>query len=243
LKTCTALGGALLKVKDPSLRVRMRTIHQGWPLQARRAYTAVVFKFFLFNLITRPVVYGLFAWLCRTVGRDFDRLVNSSVRAFRHGGLLPQLEVRPSAPLLATLAFRLRTFDDVRLRWRTASGEWLGANLPGHLQLPGGQAQNRTHWLFPVVTPQADQLISECRRAGFDAARGASSVSTVAAPIGRPESEPTQARKMMVRLVFLPAYPELPKGSLARLVAAARTNPAVYPSGYRAADGARIAER
>ncbi len=221
LKTCTALGGALLKVRDPSLAVLMRIIQQRWPLQGRRAYGAVVLKFFAFGLVTRPVVYGLFAWLCRAFGRDFDRLVNSSVRAFRPGRLLNQLEVQPSAPLLATLAYRLRTFDDARLRRRTASGEWLAANLPDHLHVPGGQTVGCTHWLFPVVTPQPDQLISACRQAGFDAARGASSVSAVAAPAGRPESEPTEAQRMMGSLVFLPAYPELPKGSPARLVSAA----------------------
>ena len=220
LKTCTALGGALLKVNDRSLLAWMRTIHGGWPLQARRAYAAGALKFFAFSLVTRPVAYGLLARLCAAFGRDFDRLVNSSVRAFRPGRLLRQLEVRPSAPLLATLGYRLRTLDDVRLRWRTASGEWLAANLPEALQLAGGQAQCRTHWLFPVVTSQPERLISACRRAGFDAARGASSVRAVAAPADRPESEPTQARQMMARLVFLPAYPELPKGSLARIVAA-----------------------
>jgi perosamine synthetase len=220
LKTCTALGGALLKVKDPSLLGRMRNLERGWPLQRRRAYAAGALKFLAFSVVTRPVAYGLLARLCRALGRDFDRLVNRSVRAFRPGRLLPQLEVRPSAPLLATLAFRLRTFDNLRLRWRTASGDWLAANLPVHLQAPGGRMDGRTHWLFPVVTSQADQLISACRRAGFDAARGASSVCAVAAPVGRPESEPTQAQEMMASLVFLPAYPELPKGSLQRLVAA-----------------------
>jgi perosamine synthetase len=222
LKTCTALGGALVKVKDPSLLGRMRILQRGWPLQTRRAYAAGALKFLVFSLVTRPVAYGLLARLCRAFGRDFDRLVNGSVRAFRPGRLLPQLEVRPSAPLLATLAYRLRTFDNLRLRRREASGEWLAANLSDQLQAPGGQMEGRTHWLFPVLTSQADQLILACRRAGFDAARGASSVCAVAAPDGRSESQPTQAQQMMARLVFLPAYPELPKGSLARLVAAAR---------------------
>jgi perosamine synthetase len=226
LKTCTALGGALLKVKDPALLGRMRTFQLRWPVQARRAYAGNVLKFLGFSFATRPLVYGLLAWSHRLLGRDFDRFVNSSVRAFRSGGLLTQLEVQPSAPLLATLAFRLRTFDEVRLRRRTASGEWLAAHLPTHLQAPGGQAGNRTHWLFPVLTTPQDQLISACRSAGFDAARGASSVSTVAAPGGRPESEPSNARRMMARLVFLPVYPELPKGSLARLAAAAATTTA-----------------
>ena len=221
LKTCTALGGALLRVKDQSALARMHAIHLRWPLQPRRVYVANVLKFLAFSLVTRPVAYGLLAWIHRVLGRDFDALVNGAVRAFRPGELVPQLEVQPSAPLLATLAYRLRTFDDARLRWRTASGEWLAANVPNHLEAPGGQAETRTHWLFPVLTARADQLMVACRRAGFDAARGASSVCTVAAPAGRPESEPTTAKRMMARLVFLPAYPELPKGSLARLVSAA----------------------
>lgn len=218
LKTCTALGGALLKVTDRSLLGRMRTIHQAWSIQPRRAYAANVLKFLAFRFATRPTVYGLLAWIHRVLGRDFDRTVNNSVRAFRQGELLHQLEVRPSAPLLATLAFRLRTFDDLRLRWRTASGEWLVAHLPSHVHSLGAQV-GATYWLFPVWTARSDQLIAACGQAGFDAARGASSVSAVAAPAGR--LVPVNARRMMAGLVFIPAYPELPKGSLARLVAAA----------------------
>jgi perosamine synthetase len=221
LKTCTALGGALLRVKDPAVLGRMRAIQLRWPLQQRRAYAANVLKFLVFSFATLPIVYGLVAWIHRMMGRDFDRLVNGSVRAFRPGDLLTQLEVQPCAPLLATLAFRLRTFDDLRLRWRTASGEWLTANLPVPLVAPGAAIHGSTHWLFPVLTSRPDQLIVACRRAGFDAARGASSVCAVAAPAGRPEAEPITAQRMMACLVFLPAYPELPKGSLARIVAAA----------------------
>jgi perosamine synthetase len=227
LKTCTALGGALLKVKDPAVLIRMRAIQLLWPLQPRRAYAVGVLKFLVFSFATRAIAYGLLAWILRMIGRDFDRLVNSSVRAFRPGELVPQLEVHPSAPLLATLAFRLRTFDDVRLRWRTASGVWLTANLPNHLQAPGAATAGSTHWLFPVLSSQPDDLIAACRRAGFDAARGASSVCAVAAPAGRPEAEPIAAKRMMACLVFVPAYPELPKGSLATIVAAARSRTAV----------------
>jgi hypothetical protein len=53
-----------------------------------------------------------------------------------------------------------------------------------------------------------------------DAARGASSVIVVPAPVGRPEADPAAAREMMAGLVFLPAYPELSRRSLMHLVAA-----------------------
>lgn len=222
LKTCTALGGALLKVRDRSLLERMRGLQLRWPVQSRRSYAAAVLKFFAFSLVTRPLAYGALAWFCRATGRDFDRLVNSSVRAFRSGRLLPQLEVRPSAPLLATLAHRLFTFDDERLRRRAAAGDGLAASLPAGLELAGGEMEAGTHWLFPVLAPEPDRLIAACRRAGFDAARGASSVSAVGAPAGRPEADPEVARRMMISLVFLPAYPELSQSSLALLVDAVR---------------------
>jgi dTDP-4-amino-4,6-dideoxygalactose transaminase len=215
------LGGGLLKVRDRSVLERMHGLQRRWPIQTRRAYAAGVLKFFAFSLVTRPLAYGALAGFHRAAGRDFDRLVNSSVRAFRPGRLLPQLEVRPSAPLLATLAYRLGTFDSKRLRLRAASGAWLAAHLPAGVQVAGGEMEARTHWLFPVLTAQPDELIAACRRAGFDAARGASSVCAVAAPAGRPDADPEDARRMMSKLVFLPAYPELQRGSLARLVAAA----------------------
>jgi perosamine synthetase len=221
LKTCTALGGALIGVKDSSLLARMRAAHFRWPVQARSDYVSSVLKFMVFTLVTRPLPYGVLAALHRALGRDFDCTINSSVKAFRPGRLVPQLEVRPSAPLLATLSYRLRTFDDARLRRRAAAGEWLNAHLPGNLTLAGDRMEARSHWLFPVISRTPDQLILACRRAGVDAARGASSVTVVPAPGDRQESDPAAARQMMAGLVFLPAYPELSRRSLMRLVAAA----------------------
>ncbi|HEV2028999.1 MAG TPA: DegT/DnrJ/EryC1/StrS family aminotransferase [Candidatus Dormibacteraeota bacterium] len=217
LKTCTALGGALLKVKDTAVLDRMRMVQSRWRRQGRRAYAAAVLKFFAFSLTTRPIPYGL---LARAFGRDFDRVVNNSVRAFRPGPLLPQLELQPSAPLLATLAYRLRTFDAARLRRRARAGEWLAAHLPTDVNLPGNRMESRTHWLFPVVSAQPDSLIRACRQVGIDAARAASSVTVVDPPADRPESEPVAARRMMRGLVFLPAYSERPRRAPARLVAA-----------------------
>jgi dTDP-4-amino-4,6-dideoxygalactose transaminase len=217
LKTCTALGGALVKVKDVALLTRMRVMQARWARQTNRDYAAGVVKFLAFRLVTLSIPYGLLARAC---GPNFDRLVNSSVRAFRPGSLLPQLELQPSAPLLATLTYRLRTFDSARLRRRARAGEWLGAHLPNEMTLPGAQMGSRTHWLFPVVSTQPDSVVRACRQVGIDAARAASSVTVVDPPADRPESEPTAARRMMRGLVFLPAYPELPDKSRARLVRA-----------------------
>src|SRR6266851_3612884 len=79
------------------------------------------------------------------------------------------------------------------------------------------QATASTARSTPLYAPDPERLIDAVRAAGFDAARKASSVSAIAAAPGRPDIEPVLAREAMSRLVFLPAYPELPPGSLERI--------------------------
>jgi dTDP-4-amino-4,6-dideoxygalactose transaminase len=219
LKTATALGGALLTVRDERLLARMRSIQLGWPLQKRSLHAKRIAQTAGILSMTRPMPYTA---LARAMGSGFDRFVNTSVKAFPAGAtaeLVRRLEQRPGAPLLNLMAHRLENFDHARLLARTASGESLAAMLPDGLHV-GGAALDHSHWLFPVVTDRPVELIAAARAIGLDAARSASSVKAIAAPEGRPELEPERARRVMSRLVFLPAYPELPAGTLDALAEA-----------------------
>lgn len=221
LKTATALGGAMLTVRDPKLLASMREIQERWPVQRRRSHLKRIVQTAAFVALTRPLPYTFVARLTRALGGDFDRLVNSAARAFPAGStaeLAGHLEQQPGAPLLRLLAHRLVTFDHARLFARAASGARLAGLLRGaHV---GGAALDHTHWLFPVVADHTDELIAAARAAGFDAARSASSVKAIPAPAGRAEVAPVWAQHVMSRLVFLPAYPEMPEGSLERLARA-----------------------
>jgi perosamine synthetase len=219
LKTATALGGAMLTVRDGDLLKRMRQVHGRWPVQKHRAQLKRILQTAAFVALTRP---GPYAIVARLLGARFDAFVNSAARAFPAGStaeLVRRLERRPGAPLLRLMQGRLERFDHERLMARAASGELLATMLRPGLHA-GGFALDHSHWLFPVVTDDAGALIAAARAAGFDAARSASSVKAIAAPADRPEVEPVCARDVMSRLVFLPAYPELPAGSLQRLSAA-----------------------
>ena len=219
LKTSTALGGAMLTVRNPELLVRMRSIQLRWPVQKRIAHLKRIVQTAVFVAMTKPAPYALLARLAFALEIDFDRLVNSRARAFPAGAtddLVRRLEHRPSAPLLKFLARRLNTFDHARLLARAVAGEELAAMLPSGFHV-GGLALDHTHWLFPIVAERPDQAIEMARAAGFDAARAASSVKSISAPAHRPDLEPVCAQAMMSRLVFLPAYPELPPGALETL--------------------------
>jgi dTDP-4-amino-4,6-dideoxygalactose transaminase len=216
LKTASAVGGAVLHVRDPDLLESMRRAQERWPVQRRRHYALRLLKTLGLVLLGRPLPYGLLARACDLLGRDLNDLVNGAVRAFPASGnasddLFSRIRRRPSAPLLAMLARRLRTFDGVRLLRRAAAGERVAVRLAGTVQHPGAFASLRTHWLFPVLTPAPQELVSRLRRKGFDASRATSNIALVPAPPGLPHLAPEEATHMMSSLVFLPVYPELPE--------------------------------
>src|SRR5215472_5071107 len=98
LKTATALGGALLHVRDGRLRASMEAIQAGWPAQEGGAYAAGAARCAAFLAGGRPLPYRLLAALHRSRGRDLDAVVNGAVRAFRAGttaDLVRRLERRP----------------------------------------------------------------------------------------------------------------------------------------------------
>ena len=179
IKTATALGGAVLRVGDPELLGRMRALQSAWPTQRRSAYAARVARFAGLAVVARPVVYGTLARLV-----DLDRLVAGSVRGFpgADGELFERLRARPSGPLLATMARRLRTLDLERIAARSRAGEELAALLTPRLARPGAGAERRTHWVFPVVAADPQAFVAALRSAGFDAARGTTSIGVVPAP-------------------------------------------------------------
>src|SRR5260370_17843047 len=64
IKTMTALGGALLRVKDSELLLRMRTMQRTHPMQTRKAFAAFVLPHAVLKLFTLPLLFGLFFLAC-----------------------------------------------------------------------------------------------------------------------------------------------------------------------------------
>jgi hypothetical protein len=222
IKTASAVGGAILRVRDPGLLAKMRSVQERWPVQGRRHYAGRLCKALCLVVLGRPLPYGILAGICELIGRDLDDLVNGTLRVFPvsaepNGALLGKIRRQPSAPLLALLARRLRYFDMTRLVRRTQSGERVARRLPASVHHPGWLAPTRTHWLFPVVVSDPGKLVSALRRRGFDASRVTSNIAPVPAPPDLPRLVLEDANRMMSHLVFLPVYPKLPEEALESL--------------------------
>lgn len=210
LKTRTALGGALVMVRDTELRARMTQVQARWPVQARGAFRHKVARSALFLLAQHPVVYGALALCVAATGRALGDVLRKATRGFPAkdaAELLSLLRCRPCAPLLRLLARRVRSSTsrraDARLMARAAMGERALVAAQALGVAVGAAARNRTHWTFTVRTSDPSRLRAAFARAGIDAS-GASNITAVGGV-----HAPPALRALVDELVFLPVYPEV----------------------------------
>jgi len=220
IKTATALAGAIVRVRDPELAARIRTLQAGRRVQPRLEYAVRVCRFLALVLISRPRLYYAFEQALALRGRDLDEVVTTAVRGFR-ADLIPRIRRRPCLPLLALVERRLRRFNRGRLEARTQLAHRVASALPG-IERPGARALGAPDWVFPVLTDDPRRLRAALRRAGLDTSTATTSIAAVPAPPDRPELAPTRAESMLGRVVFLPVYPELREAEVTALVDAVK---------------------
>ncbi|MDP8937397.1 MAG: DegT/DnrJ/EryC1/StrS family aminotransferase, partial [Actinomycetota bacterium] len=104
IKTATAFGGGLVRVRDPGVLAGMRRMQATWPVQTRAAFARRVARFAALVLLQHPIVYGLTAAAAGRVGRPLDGVIAGAARSFPEGAAVRR---QPSTPLLAVLRRRL----------------------------------------------------------------------------------------------------------------------------------------
>jgi len=216
IKTATALGGAILRIRDPALREEMRRRQATYPQQGVWTYFRRLLKYAVLKAVCWPPLFGAFVGACRATARDFDRLINGVARSFPGPDLLRQIRQRPSVPLLKLLQRRLRTYPSSRVAQRIAKGERLAELLADVVPRPGCEAVGPTYWVFPILSNEPERLLPLLRQAGFDATQG-SSMCAIGPPADRPELFPAAAAETLAHIVYLPFYPDLPDRAIQRM--------------------------
>ncbi len=118
IKLQTALGGALLRVRNRTLLSRLRHHQARYPRQSRVAFLRRVGRFVLLKALAQQWAFTWLILLCRLWGRDHDQLINQAVRGFAGLDLLRRLRHQPAVPLLRLLDRRLRHADPGRIARR-----------------------------------------------------------------------------------------------------------------------------
>ena len=146
LKTATALGGALLRIRDLELADRMRTLQSSYPIQSPKAYLKRILKFGAFTIITSPTMFGWVAGLFRLKGQDYEDAISDKVREVASLGSAKKMRQQPSTALCAMMHRRLRAWKKEHLSGRIQAGESLLAFTKKCSGMPRDQ-QSSTHLL------------------------------------------------------------------------------------------------
>lgn len=214
IKTATALGGALCRVRDPHLLARMREVQRAQPVQGRGRFAQRVARFAVVHLALHRGPFTLVCALIRLAGRDQDHVVSHSVRGFSGPDFFANIRQQPSYPLLATLWRRLVRHDGRRIAARVGAAQTV-LTLAPDLERPGRAAADHSFWTFPVLSDEPDELVRRLSAHGFDATRGTWSLYAVPPPEGGAPA--AEVEEVMRRIVYLPVYPEVARADLARL--------------------------
>lgn len=216
LKTATALGGALITVRDRDLLAAMREIQAGYPMQRHRDQLGRVIKFMALKNITATVVMGGMYLAFKVFGLDFQDSLSNKVRGVAKLGSSERLRFQPSAAALKLLARRIEGHRQGDLNARTAKGEYLRDAIGDAVVLPAQANRVHTYWVFPLLVDHPKVIIKRLRAAGFDCADLPRS-QAVEAPVDKPELTPEVAATLLKDLVIVPCYPKMPDSELARL--------------------------
>lgn len=216
IKTATALGGALARVRNAELLAGMRQRQAGYDVQSSAAYLGRIVKYLLLKALVCRLPFKCLVGMLRLLGRDHDRILNSSVSGFAADRLFELIRRQPCTPLLDQLRRRIGAFDGRRQLRRAERGRRLAQALRGSFPCPAAHLSPHAFWVFPILTDTPDPLRRELARHGFDATQGHSMV-VVDPPPGRDDLEPRKTRRLLARILFLPFYDELPDEELDRM--------------------------
>jgi len=220
IKTATALGGGLMRVRDAALRGRVRAVMDAWPTQPGARYARKLATYLALAIPREPRRYRRFERALAASGRDVDTVLTGLTRGFpaeTPEALQRALRLRPCEALCATLLERLIAGCEARVTRRREAGERMMARLGPGVRVMGSAMPARTHWLFAVRVRAPDALVRALRGEGFDAARGTSTITAVPPAAERPGQEARQCASWLGEVVFLPVYPEIPEAERDRL--------------------------
>ena len=200
IKTATALGGAVMRVRNGELLAEIRRRHSSWAMQSRAAYCRRVIKYMVLKALSCRVPLAWLIMSLRLFGRDYDKILNSSVTGFASDRLFELIRRRPCAALVDLLWRRLERFDARVQRHRAERGRRLAEALRHAFVCPAAYVSPHAYWVFPILTDSPNELRLELFRHRFDATQGHSMV-VVDPPPGRDDLEPRETRRFLANPV------------------------------------------
>ncbi len=229
IKTATALGGALIRVRDQKLRDRMRDIQSRYPVQPEAKHRKRILQFMGLKLVTaRPVLAAIYRFY-NARGEDYEDKLADRVRDVAPLKTAKNMRFQPSTTMLHLMNRRLARFDMEQVSARQRKGERLSGLIGTSVVQPAQANAHHDYWVFPLLVSEPRKFIEALRREGFDAADLPRS-QHIAAPEDRPGLDPKTAAAAMRDLIVVPCYAAMPDHELERQAAVIKRIAADVPA-------------
>ena len=222
IKTATALGGALARIKDAAQRTAVQTRLATYRRDGRFYFFRRTLKYTVLKTLGLRPCYAAFVKCCRWLGWDYDAVIINAVRGFKGADLIPQLHRQPALPQLALLQRRLTNYSRSRLDDRCRAGSTLNHALPAHWRSVGFRNPHHTWWLFPVIAPDPQGLVQTMRAAGFDATATSTQLTALNGEAGTGRN----CARFIRQTVYLPLHPDMSPATLERMAVLLRAQEA-----------------
>lgn len=215
IKSCTALGGGVIRVKNLALGKRMQQILAADPVQPAAKFRNRVVRFGFLKLLSgRMTASGVIA-VMKWLGLDPDTTLNSLAKGFRGSDLIKQLRYQPSTPLLRLLRRRWAGMDAKSRELTMQHGRLLDRELAIERQ------SETMYWVYPLfdLVAPADTA-AKLRREGFDATMKSRMICLSPAVSSANQGATTRANAIDRRwksVVFVPAYAAMPLSEIHRM--------------------------
>ena len=228
IKTATALGGSVWTVRDEAVLNRMRYLNKQMTPRSNIFFLKRLLKYMGVSLLMAPHLWGIAIRLVQGLGLEWEPLVTSVSRGFPGPDLIGSLRKRCSIPLLALMDRRFSQYDDLAVKRRKALSDELAEILqtcPG-INIPGQNAKYHSYWLFPVMVMGAKpQLVCDLMlKRGYDVTQGTTQLGSIDDYVinkAYPKRlDPSSAREMMKKIVYLPITTDMPREQMLKLAEA-----------------------
>jgi dTDP-4-amino-4,6-dideoxygalactose transaminase len=219
IKTATALGGAVVRVRDAAVRARMHELQQAYPAQTRWAYCKRLVKYATFRFLCKPFNFGLVVRMLQSLGIDYDRVLGNAAHSFAANDFFKQIRRQPCTPLLRMLERRIARFERrgaARLWRRAMRGHQLSQAIdPG--MVVGDENSSHSYWVVPVRVANREAVLAALREAGFDATSRSSLIVVPSA-----ESAPGEEGRLapwLADTIFVPGGEDMSDEDWDRVIA------------------------
>jgi len=209
IKTATALGGAIGRVRDQQVYLHMRLTLASWPHFTHMDYFKKILKLTpLIFAMHSPIV----AWLCFTIfyqlGFDYQTKIVSMVRGFPKDKLMVSVRRQAPVAMLRVLEKSLTDFSSSKFqKWTHSVDSFVARLREAGIVVPGADVAGRAYWLFPIVIDEPDRVQKALECLGVSASVSATQLQCTPLP-AKSELLPSQS------LTSLTAAPYLMKNIL-----------------------------